>query len=232
MIQCLYTNFKKVEIIGYIARATAENRTDLLQPYVVQSIFILLAPAFFAATIYMTLGRLMRHLKGERHSIIPVRWLTGAFVGGDIISFFIMGSGAGVMVSGKGTIDTGRKIIIGGFVLQILMMILFMITAIIFHVGMRHWPSGPSLNPRSSWRRSMRMLYVASVLIIARALFRAVEYILGPEGYPLRHEWALCVFDALLMLCVMGVFGCFFPRTGHEADEGNGWQAMDVFHVK
>lgn len=78
----------------------------------------------------------------------------------------------------------------------------------------------------------MRMLYVASVLIMARALFRAVEYILGPEGYPLRHEWTLYVFDALLMLCVMGGFGCFFPGSGDEADEGNGWQVMDVFRAK
>ena len=176
----------------------------------------------------MTLGRLMQNLKGERHSLIPVRWLTAAFISGDVLSFLIQGSGAGVMVSGDGARATGQKIIIGGLFVQILTFGLFGATAAMFHVGMKHWPSGPSLNPRSAWRRTMKMLYAVSALIMTRSLFRAVEYILGPNSYPLAHEWTLYVFDAALMLSVMVVFALWFPRdeAEHEADEG--WRTMDA----
>ncbi|CAM1509077.1 Fc.00g028160.m01.CDS01 [Cosmosporella sp. VM-42] len=216
------------EIIGYCARAVAEDKTDVLLPYVIQSLFILLAPAFFAATIYMTLGRLMRNLKGERHSLIPVRWLTTAFVCGDVLSFFIQGSGAGVMVSGKGSMEMGQNIIIGGLFIQIITFGLFGATAAMFHVGMKHWPSGPSLNPHSAWRRTMKMLYAVSALVMARSLFRAVEYILGPDGYALTHEWTLYVFDAALMLSIMVVFAGWFPRDEAEPDADDGWRTMDA----
>ncbi|KAL2687765.1 hypothetical protein Neosp_005331 [[Neocosmospora] mangrovei] len=71
--------------------------------------------------MYMTLGKMMRRLKGQRHSIIPVTWLPVIFVAGDAVSFCIQGSGAGVVAAGLGTMETGQKIIAGGISLQIVM---------------------------------------------------------------------------------------------------------------
>lgn len=62
-------------------------------PYVQQSILILVAPALFAASIYMELGRLIRLTDGAVHSLIKLRWLTKVFVLGDVISFLMQGSG-------------------------------------------------------------------------------------------------------------------------------------------
>src|SRR6266536_4290911 len=70
-------------------------------PYVIQSVLLLVAPALFAASIYITLGRIIRCVKGEKHSIIRVNWLTKLFVIGDVLSFFVQGGVAGMMVSGK-----------------------------------------------------------------------------------------------------------------------------------
>jgi hypothetical protein len=42
--------------------------------------FILLAPALFAESIDMVLGRIIRSVRGEQHSLIRVHWLKQAFV--------------------------------------------------------------------------------------------------------------------------------------------------------
>lgn len=59
-----------------------------------QSILHLVAPALFAATIYMELGRIIEVTDGESRSIIRKRWLTKTFVCGDVISFFMQGGGS------------------------------------------------------------------------------------------------------------------------------------------
>lgn len=62
-------------------------------PYIMQTLLCLVAPALFAASIYMTLGRIIRLVDGEHHSLIRLKWLTKIFVAGDIISFITQGAG-------------------------------------------------------------------------------------------------------------------------------------------
>ncbi len=60
-----------------------------LGPYVVQTLLLLVAPALFAASIYMVLGRIIVSVDGESYSLIKKKWLTKVFVTSDAISFFI-----------------------------------------------------------------------------------------------------------------------------------------------
>ena len=55
--------------------------------------FLLLAPALFAASIYMILGRIILLVEGEAHSIIKRRWLTKIFVAGDVVCFLLLAGG-------------------------------------------------------------------------------------------------------------------------------------------
>lgn len=64
-----------------------------LGPYIVQTMLILVAPPLFAASIYMTLGRVVVKLGAEKQSIVPVRFLTKTFVVGDVISFLMQCGG-------------------------------------------------------------------------------------------------------------------------------------------
>jgi hypothetical protein len=61
--------------------------------FVNQTSLILLAPALYAASIYMILRRLILILDAERYSLVPVRWLTKIFVGCDVLSFLAQGAG-------------------------------------------------------------------------------------------------------------------------------------------
>jgi hypothetical protein len=86
-----------------------------------QSVLIVLAPAFFAATVYMILGRVLAFLNSPRLSFIPHRRLTTIFVLGDVVSFLVQGSGAGLMsASSASSRSTASLIIVGGLVVQLL----------------------------------------------------------------------------------------------------------------
>jgi hypothetical protein len=84
-----------VEAIGYAGRAKSGSESPdwTLGPYIVQAILLLVAPALFAATIYMELGRIISVVDGEGHVIIRKEWMTKLFVAGDVVSFFLQGGG-------------------------------------------------------------------------------------------------------------------------------------------
>jgi hypothetical protein len=82
------------EVIGFIGRLLSEkNDISVLGPYIVQAIFILIAPALFAASIYIVLGRIILMVDGERYSWVRQRHLTAAFVMGDVLSFQFQSNG-------------------------------------------------------------------------------------------------------------------------------------------
>ena len=82
-----------VETIGFVGRALSKNDVWALGPFIMQSLLILVAPALFAASIYIILGRVILMVDGERYSMIRQKWLTKTFVAGDVLSFMMQGSG-------------------------------------------------------------------------------------------------------------------------------------------
>ncbi len=62
-------------------------------PYIIQTLLLLVAPALFAASIYMELGRIILLVDGEGHALIKKKWLTKLFVAGDVLSFSMQAAG-------------------------------------------------------------------------------------------------------------------------------------------
>jgi hypothetical protein len=84
------------EVAGYVGRAASASQPQgewTLSPYIVQSVLPLIAPALFAASIYMELGRIVELVDGDVYLFVRRRWLTAAFVSGDVLSFLMQGSG-------------------------------------------------------------------------------------------------------------------------------------------
>ncbi|BAE61728.1 unnamed protein product [Aspergillus oryzae RIB40] len=198
------------EFIGYCARASAYDKTGRMMPYCIQNVFILLGPALFAATIYMVLGRVIIAVKGESRSLIPVRWLTKVFVTGDVLSFLIQGGAAGMMISSD-LASIGNKLVIFGLIVQVVFLGFFIISTMIFQARMYRNPTQETSSNVLRWKWHLNTLYLVSLLIMVRSLFRVVEYIMGNDGYLLQHEWPVYVFDATLMWIVMAIIAIRFP---------------------
>ncbi|OQE12568.1 hypothetical protein PENVUL_c001G07951 [Penicillium vulpinum] len=198
------------EVIGYIGRAAAHTSTDSVIVYAIQNVFLLLGPTLFAASIYMTLGRITRSVHAEKHSLVRIDWLTKIFVMGDVVSFLVQGGASGLMATGN-NVKLGSNIVVAGLVIQVIMFGLFIITSIVFEVRMRRSPPTEALDERINWTSRVRTLYAVSALILIRSIFRVVEYAAGNDGYPLTHEWMLYVFDAVLMIISMIIWGIWYP---------------------
>ena len=84
-----------VEWIGYIGRAISSHQSPdwTIGPYLIQTLLLLVAPALFAASIYMELSRIIILVDGESHALIKKKWLTKLFVCGDIVSFLLQMGG-------------------------------------------------------------------------------------------------------------------------------------------
>ena len=84
-----------VEFIGYIGRAIASQQGHdwTLGPYIMQSLLLLLAPAFFAASIYMSLSRIAQSIGAGDRCFISPRWMTRVFVTGDVLSLLVVAGG-------------------------------------------------------------------------------------------------------------------------------------------
>ncbi|KAJ5545844.1 hypothetical protein N7494_003429 [Penicillium frequentans] len=193
-----------LETIGYVGRllSSRESPNFTEGPYVIQSALILIAPAFFAASIYMTLGRIIFMTDAEKCSVVKLRWLTKIFVAGDVLSFLMQASGAGLMVANSSSPSTGEHVIIGGLFVQIVFFGLFTITAVVFQARISKSPTGRSIELGDIWPRHMTALYISSILILVRSVVRVVEYLQGYSGYLMKHEVFIYVFDALLMFFV------------------------------
>ncbi|KAI1630076.1 RTA1 like protein-domain-containing protein [Exophiala viscosa] len=219
------------EMIGFAARADSHYHLDSKTPYIIQVLLILLAPILFAASVYMFLGRLVRAAGGQQYSIIRVTWLTKIFVIGDIFCFLVQAAGASMLVNAtdKDGIDRGQNIILGGLVLQILFFILFITTAVIWHVRVRSQPlwqycasSGLNLS------RTLWSLYLVGVLITLRNIYRPAEYKGGQNGYLLEHEWPAYALDAFLMAIVMATTLLWYSVELRPKNSEAGWNLQGV----
>ena len=106
------------ESVGYIGRAISSSENPgpyALGPFVTQSVLLLVAPAFLAASIYMELGRIVLMTGGDTVLFIRRTWLTKIFVTGDVICFLLQAGGAGLLSTGDPKqINTGNDMVIGG----------------------------------------------------------------------------------------------------------------------
>jgi hypothetical protein len=85
------------EVVGYGTRIASHIDNEAWGPFIVQGVFLLVGPLFFAATIYMMLGRTIRLAGGEDVSLIKPTWYTRIFVTADITTLIIQGLGSFVV---------------------------------------------------------------------------------------------------------------------------------------
>ncbi|EXM20208.1 hypothetical protein V3481_002336 [Fusarium oxysporum f. sp. vasinfectum] len=225
------------EIAGYIGRAinsTEDPGCWTLGPYVVQSVLLLIAPALMAASIYMILSRVILLTEGEVHAVIRRRWLTKIFVVGDIISIELQSAGGSMMSGaneGNNLMKIGEYVIIGGLFFQLAIFGIFIVVVSVFHRRMNRSPTNKSLEPSIRWRHYLTTLYITSGFIWVRSLFRVIEYLDGNDGYLMRTEAFMFVFDATLIWIVMVWMNWYHPSEiglllRNEIPVANGFELL------
>lgn len=188
---------------GYSFRYISAGSPKELKLYIGQSLFIILPPSLYAATIYMIYGRLVLFVNAAEASIIRPTWVTKVFVIGDVIAFFMQAGGGGMMAQAS-MADMGQKMMLFGLFVQLLFLGFFLSIALIFWKRMSRSTKQYAVPQygKHTWDQLLKMVVVAAVIIILRCIFRVIEFAQGHDGYLVNHEIFMYIFDAGPMLIV------------------------------
>jgi len=227
---CVGGLFETVGYIGRAASAAQDADSYTLGPYIIQSLLLLVAPALFAASIYMELARIVLLVEGDHALFIRRRWLTRIFVTGDVLSFLVQASGGGLLSVGGDSVKLGEDLIMVGLALQTIFFGLFVIAGALFHFRIRKSPTPKSKS--LPYQKHMFSLYFVSILIFVRSIVRLVEYGQGWQGYILSNEWFLYIFDAVPMFVAMLTMSYIHPSEVKALIRGGGKAAKNFifFH--
>lgn len=217
-------------VAGYISRYFSIHDPLTLLPYLLQTLFIILPPSLYAATIYMLYGRLVFLVDAADLSLIRPTWVTKVFVAGDAFSFLLQ-AGGGSMLTSAGSAVLGKNILLVGLFFQLAAFGFFLVVSGMFYYRVRN--SGrPRVQTygRYHWTTVMRIMYFAAALIIFRCVFRVFEFMASPTSPVRKNEIYTYCLDAVPMLGVQVLLnfyhgGMVIPRGGvppkgrHERSE-------------
>ncbi|KAK0733549.1 RTA1 like protein-domain-containing protein [Lasiosphaeria miniovina] len=212
-------------IFGYLERARAHSDPTDLDPWLLQSMLLLVAPPLLAATVYMTLGCVAAALlegvefrsgRGRDSRGCCSRCCyaccctcspTKGFVVADVVAIFTQLIGTVLPASGTPEAQRLSKIIVlVGLLVQLLALVVFIVLCARLHARLRHNPSKSKAmlaDPGVNWLGHFVVLEVAAVMLVVRSVVRGAEYLGGTDGFVATHEVFVYVFDAVPMLVVM-----------------------------
>ena len=176
---------------------------------------LLCAPPLLAASVYMTLSRIITALGAEDRSPIRPKRLTVLFVLNDVICLLTQLVGAGLQVTGDvHIIDIGIKAVLAGLVFTLVVFVGFVAVAVKIQWRLAAYPTRVSAELDGAgvgWKRYMWCLYVVCGCMIVRNLVRTVEFG-APKGADVRQrEVYIYVFDGGLMAVLMGLWIIWHP---------------------
>lgn len=187
-------------------------------------IFILLAPLWINAFVYIVLGKLVyMYMPDKRLGKIKAQKLGLYFVIMDISSFFVQLVGGILVVGGDGHPDrvkTGLHIYTAGTSLQEAVILVFVGLSINFSRRLKNENIEKNI---ASAKRLMLVLYTALGLITFRILFRILEFASPGDSTVYRtintHEYFIFIFDSTPMFLALLSFNIFHPgKTLHGPD--------------
>lgn len=230
-----------MEAIGYISRTISAQDTQARTPYVLQFAVLILAPVLMAGALYVLFGRIIylvvpKEQRTFRICWVPPRWVTPLFVGFDIAALLLQLIGALMITSGDGTskedldiFNRGRDLALVGVVVQIAAFGIFTIAAIRFNFTSKAFIKALSSEPvynhgndsfsmtvqdkprNGDWRHLLRVVNLATVMILIRSVYRLVEFTEGHGGYINNHEWPFYIFDSVPILPCVALFVWWHP---------------------
>jgi hypothetical protein len=192
---------------GYVFRYLSAKSPADLGPYICQSLFIILPPSLYAATIYMIYGRLVLFVNAPEASIIVPTRVTKIFVCGDVLAFLLQAGGGGMMAQ-EGMAKLGQTLMLIGLFIQLFFFGFFLIISLLFWKRMNGSSKTLSIPQYSkhSWLALLKLLLCAAVIIILRCVFRVIEFSQGHDGYLASHEVYMYLFDTAPMFAVQVMF--------------------------
>jgi hypothetical protein len=170
------------EVIGYIGRLLSYHNPFSLNGFLIGICCITLAPAFFAAAIYFTLGDVVRHVSVDASRIKPKTYAM-IFIPCDVVSLILQGTGGGLASSASQNnqdVSVPTHVMVAGLAFQVATMAAFITLCLdyAFRVWKMHKSSGMALAPHISKQRLaifVTFFALAILTIFIRTVYRVIE---------------------------------------------------------
>ncbi len=184
-----------MEIIGYIFRTLSSVQDPyLVTDFVVQYFFIVVAPVFISASIYVCLSKLIRLAGAEgfdvqSHFLLRPKVLLWVFITADVVTTIIQVAGAaliGVAESNGDSPKTANNILLAGLAIQTGAFLIFLVLYGMFALLLSR--DAKIQGHFKSKRPFMLATGVVSILVLLRTVFRLAETSEGVFGYAGSHE--------------------------------------------
>lgn len=218
-----------VETFSYYGRYWLSHEPQNFKAYVLYLLLNLPAPIFLAATMYMSIRRIIESLEANELSPLRPSLISKLFVAGDIVCFAVQMAGIGLSVTTSASLQrTGGVVVVIDLVFQILVFLVFVILAWKFFSRCKEQVGSDTI----AWKSYIIALLVASGLIVLRNLVQGIQHAEGKESYVATHEAFAYVFDEVPILGVVCVFAMFhrgrLQRSLRKVKGSDGVEMQDV----
>lgn len=207
------------EMAGFGFRVASTQFQQSMAMYVPQLLFILLAPLWINAFVYMLFARLVYCYDPQQKAIgIRATRLGVLFVCLDIVAFIVQLAGASMLTStDPNQLKWGKNIYMSGIGFQESFLLGFSVCVILFHRR-----NGAAAAAQSKlFHRTLYSMYAALTLITVRIIFRLVEYSQGFDAPIVHTESYQYIFDAVPMLFASCLFMIYHPGRVLQGPNGS-----------
>lgn len=203
-----------------------------------QIVCLTIAPAFFAAGIYLTLSRIVITV-GESNSRIKALSYPRFFIPCDFISLLLQAIGGGmasVASNNHESPDNGDHIMVAGLAFQVLTLAIFILICTDFairtvrnsgsgaHGASEHVGDGSHASLRSSpkFKAFLVALALATLCIFIRSIYRVIELGQGWEGELIKNQRYFIVLEGVMVIVAVLALNLFHPgwcfREGYHGE--------------
>lgn len=203
-----------MEVVGYIFRALSSRKDPYNVIYfVVQYFFIVCAPVFLSAAIYVVLSRFIQ-MAGRSFAPLPPKVIIIVFVVLDVVTTGIQIAGAALIGSAESDhrdASTANNILLSGLAIQVFAFAVFfaLLCVTVLRVA-QHKDS-------QAWAKSragvsvLLALVLSALLVELRTIFRLIETAQGVFGYLSSHETYFGCLEFLPIVLAVGTWNVLHP---------------------
>lgn len=210
------------EIIGYAGRIMMWQNPFTFAGFMIEIVCLTIAPVFFTASIYVTLGKAINYFARDLARFPP--WLLYCtFIPMDVICLVLQATGGAMSTNSAG--QSGVSISQAGLALQVASLVIF--SGVFADYMFRFLRSGRA-SGMMDWRFKAFFggLIAATLLILARCSYRIAELKEGYRGKLFEEEVPFIILEGVvvalsaLALC-WGNPGIMFKQNKSEATSSN-----------
>ena len=176
---------------------------------------LIIAPAFMAAGVYLTLKHIVIELGADSSRLRP-KYYTWIFIGCDILSLVLQGAGGGLAASskhGSSAQATGTDLMITGIVWQVITLMGFGTLVLDYMVRTRGrlTTGGASLLSTPRFKLFIGSLFIAYITIFTRCVYRIAELGPGWRNKIMLNEKEFIVLDSVMVAIATVFLTIFHP---------------------